>query len=62
MSGSLNRVASFDSFLAECFSVQTSTSNNNDLIELTCNSVVESAVVFDLSLLGPIVEDESSVV
>ena len=59
MLGSLNRVDSFDSFLAECFSIPTSTSNNDNLIELTCDSVVESAVDFNLSLLGPVVESES---
>ena len=48
MSGLLNSVDSFDSFLVECFRVPSSTNNNNDLIELTCDSVVESAVDFDL--------------
>ena len=61
MSGLLNSVDSFDSFLVECFRVPSSTNNNNDLIELTCDSVVESAVDFDLSLLGPVVEGESVV-
>ena len=58
MSGLLNQVDSFDSFLAECFSVPTSTNNNNDLIAITCDSVVESAVDFDSSLLGPVVGGE----
>ena len=45
----------------ECFSVPTLTSNNDDLIELTCYSVVESAVDLDFSLEGPLVEGECMV-
>ena len=59
MSSSLNRVDSFDFFLAECFSISTLINNNNDLMGLTCDSVVQSAVDFDLSLLGPVGEGES---
>ena len=59
MSGSLNRADSFDSFLAECSSVLSSIINDSDSIELTCDSVVQSAVDFDLSLLGPVDEGQS---
>ena len=59
MSGSLNRADSFDSSLAECFSVPTPIINDNDSMGLTCDSVVQSAVDFNLSLLGPVDEGES---
>ena len=60
MSGSLSRADSFESFLAECFDVPTSTIDS-DTMESTCDSVVQSAADFDLSLLGPVGEDESVV-
>ena len=59
MSGSLSRADSFESFLAECFDVSTSTSYNNASIGSTCNPIINSAVDFDLSLLGPVDESES---
>ena len=59
MSGSLSRADSFDSFLAECFSVPTSTIYGGSATELTCVSVVHCAADFNLSLLGPVDESES---
>ena len=59
MSGSLNRADSFDTFLADCFSIFTSAINNHDSIDLPCESVIESVCDFDLSLLGPVVEVKS---
>ena len=59
MSGSLSRADPFDSFLAEFFSVPTSTIDNSNAMESTCDSVLQSAADFDLSLLGPVDEGES---
>ena len=59
MSSSLNRADSFDSFLVECFSVPTSIINDSDSMGLTCDSVVQRAAHFDLSLLGPVDDGES---
>ena len=59
MSGSLSRADSFDSFLAECFSVPTSTIDDSNAMELTCDPVVQSAADYDLSLLGPVDEGQS---
>ena len=58
MSGSLSRADSFESFHAECFNVPSSTIDS-DTMESTCDSVVQSAADFDLSLLGPVGEGES---
>ena len=60
MSGLLGRADSLESLLAECFDVSTSISHNNALIGSACNSILESAVDIDLSLLGPVVEGESA--
>ena len=59
MSGSLSRADSFDSFLAECFSVPTSIINDSDSMELAFDLVVQSTVDFDLSPLGPVDEGQS---
>ena len=59
MSGSLSRTDSFDSFLAECFSVPASTIDDGNAMELTYASAVQNAADFDLSLLGPVDESES---
>ena len=59
MSGLLGRTDSFESFLAECFDLSTSSSHNNASTGSACNSMVESAVDFDLSLLRPVDEGES---
>ena len=55
----LGRTDSFESFLEECFDLYTSSSHNNASTGSACNSMVESAVDFDLSLLGQVDEGES---
>ena len=60
MSGSLSRADSFESFLAECFNVPSSTIDS-DTMESTCDSVVQSVSDFNLSLLGPVGEGEPAV-
>ena len=59
MPGSLSRADAFDSFLAERFSILASIINDSNAMESTCNLVVQSAIDFDLLLLGPVDEGES---
>ena len=43
MLGSLSRADSFHYFVAECFSVPTLIINDSNAMELTCDSIVQSA-------------------